>query len=165
MSNWHSDKFLDTECKFRSLLNSNSQIWTSSFFISNEQLSFWQFFWTQNASSENLKTAFRDKWICNRETPQYGGCHVLETELVYRARSTGKRTRLREWEWGHEQADVPKVELGKQKVEWCTCPFMLPYALLKSDVTHRDHVSVVMDAGSRIVNFIVNFIRDGTVFA
>ena len=39
------------------------------------------------------------------------------------------------------------------------------YTLLKSDVTHRDHVSVVMDAGSRIVNFIVNFIRDGTVFA
>ena len=40
--------------------------------------------------------------------------------------------------------------------------------LLKSDVTHRDHVSVVMDpmnAGSRIVNFIVNFICDGTVFA
>ena len=33
--------------------------------------------------------------------------------------------------------------------------------LLKSDVTRRDHVSVVMDAGSRIVNFIVNFIRDG----
>ena len=28
------------------------------------------------------------------------------------------------------------------------------YALLKSDVTRRDHVSVVMDAGSRIVNFI-----------
>ena len=27
--------------------------------------------------------------------------------------------------------------------------------------TRRDHVSVVMDAGSRIVNFIVNFIRDG----
>ena len=30
------------------------------------------------------------------------------------------------------------------------------------------HVSVVMDpmiVGSRIVNFIVNFIRDGTVFA
>ena len=39
------------------------------------------------------------------------------------------------------------------------------YALLKSDVTRRDHVSVVMDAGSRIVNIIVNFIRDGTVFA
>ena len=37
--------------------------------------------------------------------------------------------------------------------------------LLKSDVTSRDHVSVVMDAGSCIVNFIVNFIRDGTVFA
>ena len=40
--------------------------------------------------------------------------------------------------------------------------------LWKSDVTHRDHVSVVMDpmnAGSRIVHFIVNFIRDGTVFA
>ena len=40
--------------------------------------------------------------------------------------------------------------------------------LLKSDVTRRDHVSVVMDpmnVGSRIVNFIVNFIRDGTVFA
>ena len=33
--------------------------------------------------------------------------------------------------------------------------------LLKSDVTCNDHVSVVMDAGSRIVNFI----RDGTVFA
>ena len=33
-----------------------------------------------------------------------------------------------------------------------------PYALLKSDVTRRDHVFVVMDAGSRIVNFIVNFI-------
>ena len=33
--------------------------------------------------------------------------------------------------------------------------------LLKSDVTRRDHVSVVMDAGSHIVNFI----RDGTVFA
>ena len=43
-----------------------------------------------------------------------------------------------------------------------------PYTLLKSDVTRRDHVSVVMDpmnVGSRIVNFIVNFIRDGTVFA
>ena len=39
------------------------------------------------------------------------------------------------------------------------------YALLKSDVTRRDHVSVVMDAGSRIVNFTVHFIRDGTVFA
>ena len=38
---------------------------------------------------------------------------------------------------------------------------MLYNALLKSDVTRRDHVSVVMDAGSRIVNFI----RDGTVFA
>ena len=40
--------------------------------------------------------------------------------------------------------------------------------LLKSDVTRRDHVYIVMDpmnAGSRIVNFIVNFIRDGTVFA
>ena len=32
-----------------------------------------------------------------------------------------------------------------------------PYALLKSDVTRRDHVSVVMDAGSRIVNFIYQF--------
>ena len=42
------------------------------------------------------------------------------------------------------------------------------YTLLKLDVTRRDHVSVVMDpinAGSRIVNFIVNFIRDGIVFA
>ena len=41
------------------------------------------------------------------------------------------------------------------------------YTLLKSDVTRRDHVSVVMDpmnVGLRIVNFIVNFIRDGTVF-
>ena len=40
--------------------------------------------------------------------------------------------------------------------------------LLKSDVTRRDHVSVVMDpmnVGSRIINFIVNFIHDGTVFA
>ena len=42
--------------------------------------------------------------------------------------------------------------------------------LLKSDITRCDHVSVVMDpmnAGSRIVNFIVNFIRDGihVVFA
>ena len=42
---------------------------------------------------------------------------------------------------------------------------IIRYALLKSDVTRRDHVSVVMDAGSRIVNFIVNFIRNGTVFA
>ena len=53
----------------------------------------------------------------------------------------------------------------------CTCTLKLSVinvimnALLKSDVTRRDHVSVVMDAGSRIVNFIVNFIRDGTVFA
>ena len=40
--------------------------------------------------------------------------------------------------------------------------------LLKSDVTRHDNVSFVMDpmnVGSRIVNFIVNFIRDGTVFA
>ena len=35
------------------------------------------------------------------------------------------------------------------------------YTLLKSDVTRHDHVSVAMDAGSRIVNFI----RDSTVFA
>ena len=50
---------------------------------------------------------------------------------------------------------------------------LLKNALLKSDVTRRrgghDHLSVVMDpcmnAGSGIVNFIVNFIRDGTVFA
>ena len=41
----------------------------------------------------------------------------------------------------------------------------LSNTLLKTDVTRRDHVSVVMDAGSRIVNFIVNFIRDGIVFA
>ena len=33
-------------------------------------------------------------------------------------------------------------------------------ALLKSDVTRRDHVSVVMDAGSHIVNFI----RDGKLW-
>ena len=41
---------------------------------------------------------------------------------------------------------------------------VLPNTLLKSDVTRRDHVSVVMapmNVGSRIVNFI----RDGTVFA
>ena len=37
--------------------------------------------------------------------------------------------------------------------------------LLEYDVTRRDPLSVVMDAGSRIVNFLVNFIRDGTVFA
>ena len=38
--------------------------------------------------------------------------------------------------------------------------------LLKLDVTRRDHVSVVMDpmnAGSRVVNFIVNLIRDGSL--
>ena len=42
------------------------------------------------------------------------------------------------------------------------------YTLLKSDVTRRDHLSVVMDpmnVGSRLVKFIVNFIGDGTVFA
>ena len=44
-------------------------------------------------------------------------------------------------------------------------PWKAAYMLLKSDVTRRDHMSVVMDAGSRIVNIIVNFIRDGTVFA
>ena len=33
--------------------------------------------------------------------------------------------------------------------------------LFKSDITCHDHVSVAMDAGSHIVNFI----RDGTVFA
>ena len=44
-------------------------------------------------------------------------------------------------------------------------PQSLSLTLLKSDVTRRDHVSVVMDAGSLIVNIIVNFIRDGTVFA
>ena len=45
--------------------------------------------------------------------------------------------------------------------------FFFCNTLLKSYVTCRDHVSVVMDpmnTGSRIVNFIVNFIRDGTVF-
>ena len=44
------------------------------------------------------------------------------------------------------------------------CIFRPTYTLLKSDVTHRDHVSVVMDpmnVGSRLVNFI----GDGTVFA
>ena len=42
------------------------------------------------------------------------------------------------------------------------------YTLFKPDVTRRDHVSVVVDprnVGSRFFNFIVNFIRDGTVFA
>ena len=42
------------------------------------------------------------------------------------------------------------------------CYLMLHYMLLKSDITCHDHMSVVMDpmnAGSRIVNFIVNFIR------
>ena len=46
------------------------------------------------------------------------------------------------------------------------CYLMLHYTLLKSDVRRHDHVSVVMDpmnAGSRIVNFIVNFIRDGSL--
>ena len=43
-------------------------------------------------------------------------------------------------------------------------PYIGFNTLLKSDVTRRDHVSVVMDpmnAGSRIINFI----RDSTVFA
>ena len=43
------------------------------------------------------------------------------------------------------------------------------YTLLKSDVTRRDHVVRChidpMNVGSRIVNFIVDFISDGTVFA
>ena len=43
----------------------------------------------------------------------------------------------------------------------CVPTWIHHYTLLKSDVTRRDHVSVVMDAGSRIVNFI----HDGTVFA
>ena len=41
--------------------------------------------------------------------------------------------------------------------------------LLKSDVTRRDHVVHCLgsqpNVGSRFVNFVVNFIRDGTVFA
>ena len=37
--------------------------------------------------------------------------------------------------------------------------------LLEYDVIRHAPLSVVMDAGSRIVNFIVNFIRNGTVFA
>ena len=49
-------------------------------------------------------------------------------------------------------------------VLWLECRNAL-YTLLKSDVTRRDHVSVAMDTGSRIVNIIVNFIRDDTVFA
>ena len=59
---------------------------------------------------------------------------------------------------------------------WTTCIIVrtssknpCDIAVIKSDVTHRDHVSVAMDplnvVGSRIVNFIVNFIRNGTVFA
>ena len=51
---------------------------------------------------------------------------------------------------------------------WFLHALCLNYTLLKSDVIRRDHVSIVMDpmnAGSRIVNFIVNFIRDGTNFA
>ena len=47
--------------------------------------------------------------------------------------------------------------LAKQTLSW----MYTGNTLLKSDVTRHDHVSVVMDAGSRIVNFI----RDGTVFA
>ena len=48
--------------------------------------------------------------------------------------------------------------------------FVCNYAntLLKSDVTRRDHVVRChrsQECGSRFVNFIVNFIRDGTVFA
>ena len=53
--------------------------------------------------------------------------------------------------------------------------YILPYllyiinvchnTLLEYDVVRHASLSVVMDAGSRIVNFIVNFIRDGTVFA
>ena len=42
------------------------------------------------------------------------------------------------------------------------------YTLLKSDVTRRDHVVRChrsQECGSRFVNFLVNFIRDGTVFA
>ena len=37
--------------------------------------------------------------------------------------------------------------------------------LFEYDVIRHAPLSVVMDAGSRIVNFIVNFIRNGTVFA
>ena len=37
--------------------------------------------------------------------------------------------------------------------------------LLEYDVIRHAPLSVVMDAGSRIVNFIVNLICDGTVFA
>ena len=54
-----------------------------------------------------------------------------------------------------------RTSLWKIKPVWGV--YLLLYAV-KSDVTRRDHVSVVMDpmnAGSHIVNFI----RDGTVFA
>ena len=43
-----------------------------------------------------------------------------------------------------------------------------PYTLLKSDVTSPDHVVRChrsQECGSRFVNFLVNFIHDGTVFA
>ena len=39
---------------------------------------------------------------------------------------------------------------------------LLNNTLLEYDVTHRDPLSVVMDAGSRLL--VVNFIRDGTAF-
>ena len=68
--------------------------------------------------------------------------------------------------------DIKPDETERCNPEPCPCEyqhiFCSCYTLLKSDVTRRDHVSVVMDpmnAGSRIVKFIVNFIRDGTVFA
>ena len=73
----------------------------------------------------------------------------------------------RHWDW-FQASGWPQE---KQKVVQGIAERQLTsslYTLLKSDVTRRDHVSVVMDpmnAGSRIVNFIVNFIRDGTVFA
>ena len=72
---------------------------------------------------------------------------------------------------------IVKADEEKKCHYWLVCVFLISCsrfdlgalnlitynsnALLKSDVTRRDHVSVVMDAGSRIVNFI----RDGTVFA
>ena len=64
----------------------------------------------------------------------------------------------------------PSSSLGQGLAATLKCDkessaFKVQYAVKKSDVTRHDHVSVVMDAGSRIVNFTVNFIRDGTVFA
>ena len=112
--------------------------------------------------------AWENCWMASQTTSQ--GAHSHHWGGIWKWIETNERKTQRMNEWMNEWIQIINkynkfVNLLINHLKIKLINLLIHFnTLLKSDVPRRDHVSVVMDpmnVGSRIVNFI----RDGTVFA